>query len=82
MVGILQPYYDKQLKKEIPSNIEMGSSVRLNQYYKKILLGFLTGLGKAIADSPVVLDPADPSTYKNLFSHLTDNQKKPFTGNS
>lgn len=76
LVGILQSYYDKQLKKELPSDIELGTTVHLNQYYKKILLGFLTGLGRIIADSPVVLDPADPSTYRDLFSNLTANQKK------
>ena len=76
VVGILQPYYDKQLKAEIPSVIELGSSVKLNQYYKKILLGFLTSLGKVIAESPVVLDPADPNTYKDLVSNITANQKK------
>ena len=76
VVRLLQPYYDKQLKAEIPSNIEIGGGVRLNEHYKKILLGFLTGLGKVIADSPVVLDPADPSTYQSLFSNLTANQRK------
>ena len=76
VVHLLQPYYDNQLKAELPSNIESGGVVRLNEHYKKMLLGFLTGLGQVIADSPVILDPADPNTYKQLFSHLTTNQKK------
>jgi ankyrin repeat protein len=76
VIGILQPYYDKQLKAELPSDIEIGSGVRLNEHYKKILLGFLTGLGRVIAESPVVLDPADPNTYKDLFSNLSAHQRK------
>jgi len=76
VIGILQPYYDKQLNKELPSDIEMGSGVRLSQHYKKILFGFLTSLGRVIAESSVVLDPADPNTYKDLVSNITANQKK------
>ena len=76
VVDTLQPYYDKELKRELPSDIGVGSSVRLNDHYKKILFGFLTGLSRVIANSPVVLDPMDPGTYKNLFSNLTANQKK------
>jgi len=76
VIGILQPYYDKQLKAELPSDIEAGTGVKLNQHYKRILLGFLTGLGRVIADSPVPLDPADPNTYKDFFSNITSNQKK------
>jgi hypothetical protein len=76
VIGILQPYYDKQLNAELPSDIETGTVIRLNQHYKKILLGFLTGLGRVIAESSVVLDPADPSTYQDLFSNMTANQRK------
>jgi hypothetical protein len=76
VIGILQPYYHDKLKAELPSDIESGGVVRLNQHYKDILLGFLTSLGKVIAESSVVLDPADPNTYKELFSNMTTNQKK------
>ena len=73
---ILQLYCDKQLSVELPSDIDMSGGLRLNQYYQKILLGFLSSLGKMIADSPVVLDPADPNTYTDLFSSLTSNHKE------
>ncbi len=76
IIGILQPYYDKQLKEGLPPEIETGSGVKLNQYYKKILLGFLISLGRVIAESSVVLDPADPNTYKEFVSNITANQKK------
>ena len=76
VVDKLKPYYKDHLKDKIPSDMEYGAGVRLNQHYKKILLGFLTGLGRIIAESPVVLDPADPNTYVQLFSNLTDHQKK------
>jgi hypothetical protein len=76
VLGILQSYYDKQLQAELPSDISTGSGLKLSQHYQKILLGFLTGLSQAIAESPVLLDPADPNTYKDMFSNLNDNQKK------
>ncbi len=76
IIGILQLYYDKQLKAELPSDINTDSGLRLNEHYKKILLGFLTSLSRIIAESPVVLDPSDPNTYQNLFENLTVNQKK------
>lgn len=76
VVNILEPYYKQQLKAEIPSDIERGDVVRLNKHYKKVLLGFLTGLGRIIADSPTVLDPADPNTYKDMLSNMTSKQRE------
>jgi hypothetical protein len=71
IVNILEPYYKTELKSASPSDIEKGSVVRLHEHYKQVLLGFLTGLSGIIADSLVVIDPADPNTYKELFSGLT-----------
>ncbi|CAF3304853.1 unnamed protein product [Rotaria socialis] len=76
IVDILEPYYKKELRTEIASDMEVGSAVTLNSHYKKILLGFLSGLSSVIADSPVVLDPSDPNTYRDLFSDLTSNVRK------
>lgn len=74
--GILQPYFDKQLKAELPSDINLDGGIRLSQYYQKILIGFLTSLGNIIAESPVVLDPSDPNTYNDLFINLSTHQKQ------
>ena len=71
IVALLEPYYDTKLKTERPSDMEEGSVVRLNEHYKKVLLASLSGLSSLIADSPVILDPADPNTYRDLFSALT-----------
>ncbi|CAF4320380.1 unnamed protein product, partial [Rotaria sp. Silwood2] len=76
IADILQQHYTKDLATEIPSDAESGSVVRLNDHYKKILLGFLTGLSTIISESDVVLDPADPNTYKELFSSLASNVQK------
>ena len=76
VVNILQPYYNKQLKAEIPSDIERGDVIRLNKHYKKVLLGFLTGLGRIIAESPIALDPADPNTYKDMLSNMASKQRE------
>ena len=70
IVDILEPYYTAKLKNELASDMELGGGVALNQYHKKILLGFLSGLSDLIADSPIVLDPTDPKTYVDLFSGL------------
>ncbi len=69
VVHILQSYLDNL--KPGPGNV-----IRLEQYHEKILHGFLSSLGNAIAKSPVVLDPADPSTYENFVSNINDNQRK------
>jgi hypothetical protein len=50
--------------------------VTLNEHYKGILFGFLSGLSRLIADSSVVLDPTDPSTYRDLFSGLASSITK------
>lgn len=71
IVGILEPYYNAKLRNKLASDMELGSAVTLNEYHKKMLLGFLSGLSTIIADSPVVLDPADPNTYVDLFAGLT-----------
>ncbi|CAF1023290.1 unnamed protein product [Rotaria sp. Silwood1] len=76
IVDMLEPYYNTKLRTELASDMELGSVVSLNDYYKKILLGFLSGLSSIIADSPVVLDPADPNTYRDLFSALTTSVAK------
>jgi hypothetical protein len=76
IIDILEPYYNIDLKPDLPSNIEVGEQVTLNKPNKKVLLGFLTGLGGIIADSPIILDPGDPDTYKKLFSGLTSKLTK------
>jgi hypothetical protein len=76
IVDILEPYYNNKLKNELPSDIEIGSAITLNEHHKKVLLGFLSGLSTCIANSPVVLDPADPNTYVDFFSGLTTSIEK------
>jgi hypothetical protein len=76
IVDLLEPYYNTKLRNELASDMELGSAVTLNEHHKKILLGFLSGLGTLIANSPVVLDPADPQTYVDLFSGLTASTEK------
>ncbi|CAF2738176.1 unnamed protein product [Rotaria sp. Silwood2] len=76
IVDILEPYYNTKLRTQLASDMEIGSAVILGEHYKRILLGFLSALSGIIADSPVVLDPADPNTYRDLFSDLTANIAK------
>ena len=76
VIDILQPYYLNELRSAIPSDIQVGGNVTLNERYKQILLGFLTGLSSVIAGCSVVLDPSDPDTYAQLFSGLTSNLVK------
>ncbi|CAF1406975.1 unnamed protein product, partial [Didymodactylos carnosus] len=54
----------------IPSDIGEGPVVRLKEEYQTMLKGLLAGLSNVIANSSVVLDPADPNTYKELFYSL------------
>lgn len=72
----LQVYYNAKLKNELASDMEQGGSVALSEHYKKVLLGFLSGLNSLIANSPDVLDPFDPQTHIDLFSCLTKNIEK------
>lgn len=76
IVDILEPYYNTKLKTELASDMEQGSVVTLSDHYKKVLLGSLSGLSGLIAHSSVVLDPADPNTYRDLFSALTASAAK------
>ena len=78
VVGVLEQCYKNFIKSQPSSSAEAskGNFVRLSQYYTNILHGFLTGLGQIIADSSVVLDPADPKTYVDLFSNLTAKRKE------
>jgi hypothetical protein len=76
IVDILEPYYNNELKPDIPSDIAIGDPVTLNKDKKKVLFGFLTGIGGVIADCPIILDPGDPNTYKKLFSSLTSKLTK------
>lgn len=75
-MDILKPYFENDLKPDIPSDISIGESVTLNKPNKKILLGFLTGLGTVVTECPILLDPSDPSTYKSLFSGLASKLAK------
>jgi DNA gyrase/topoisomerase IV subunit A len=76
VLHILEPYY-RELRTEHPSTTGPGSAgIWLPEHYKKILLGFLKCLSGIIADSPVVLDPDDPNTYRDLFADLTSNVAK------
>lgn len=78
VVSVLEDCYKKLMKSQQSSaaDASKGNFVRLSQYYTNILHGFLTGLGQIIADSPVVLDPSDPQTHVDLFSHLTAKRKE------
>ena len=76
IVHTLQQYHDAKLKTELASDMEQGGSVALSEHYKKVLLGFLSGLSSLIANSPDVLDPTNPQTYIDLFSCLTKNIEK------
>ena len=73
IVDILEPYYHTKLRTELASDMELGGNVALNEYNRRMLFGFLNGLSTVIANSPIVLDPADPKTYADLFSSLTAN---------
>jgi hypothetical protein len=76
IADILEPYYKTKLRNELASDMELGGGFTLNEYHKKILRGFLSGLSDLIANSLVVLDPTDPKTYVDLFSSLTSSITK------
>lgn len=70
ILAILEPYFKNELKLEVASDEAAGGGLALSERYKKILLGFLGSLSKLIADSPVLLDPSDPSTYDQFFTGI------------
>ncbi|CAF4741467.1 unnamed protein product [Rotaria socialis] len=73
IADILQLHYDRQLKMDIPSDIELEKIVTLDAKYKNILNGVLEGLHNTITGISADLDPADPGTFINLFSKLVTN---------
>lgn len=75
ILHILEAHY-KKLKKELRSDIELDNIVNLTKEYQVMLQGLLGGLSSIIVNSPVVLDPADPSTYVDLFSNLAGDVEK------
>ncbi|CAF0924529.1 unnamed protein product [Adineta ricciae] len=79
ILDILESHYNK-LSIDMRSDVELnrcgGIDIILSQHHQKVLLGFLSGLSDLIANSPIILDPADPKTYVELFSGLTENMVK------
>ena len=75
VTNVLQPYYDRELAAELPSNIGMGGGISLSEQQEKILRGFLDSLGEIITESGVSLDFDNPDTYKELFSNLMSNER-------
>lgn len=67
ILAILESYYTEKLKK-MASNQNFGSDLSLDERQIQILRGFLTALSEIITDSPVVLDPDSPETYKELLN--------------
>jgi hypothetical protein len=76
IVEDLQHHYNADLRKVLASDDVAKGDISLSKRYQGILLGLLGGLSSFIAGSPVVLDPNDPNTYKNLFSDLNSNVAK------
>ncbi|CAF0934026.1 unnamed protein product [Adineta ricciae] len=77
---ILESHYNKLIIRDVLWDEELnpsgGIDIVLSKHHQKVLLGFLSGLSDLIANSPIVLDPADPKTYVELFSGLTENMVK------
>ncbi|UJR18190.1 hypothetical protein I4U23_005091 [Adineta vaga] len=71
----LKPYYEK-LGTEPASDMYTGTSLVLTDHYRKILLGVLGSLNNLIAESSILLDPADPKTYTQFFVGLSENVAK------
>lgn len=73
ILDALEPYYKSELATELASDMHPGSNIVLSERYKKILYGVLGSLNNLIAGNSVLLDPADPNTYTQLFAGLTKN---------
>lgn len=73
ILAALEPYYKTELRTELASDMHAGSNILLSEHYKKIIIGFLGSLNNLIANSSVLLDPADPNTYTQFFVGLTEN---------
>lgn len=76
VLAVLEPYYKTELRTELASDMHAGGNIVLNERYKKILLGLLGSLSNLIAESSILLDPADPNTYTQFFVGLTENAAK------
>ncbi len=76
VLAALEPYYKTELRTELASDMHAGSNIVLSERYKKILLGVLGSLNNLIAESSVLLDPADPNTYTQFFTGLTEHVAK------
>lgn len=76
VLAALEPYYKTELRTELASDMHAGSNIVLSERYKKIMFGVLGSLSNLITTSSVVLDPADPNTYTQLFGGLTENIAK------
>lgn len=76
IIDVLEPYYKTELRTELASDMHAGSNIVLTERYKKILFGVLGSLNNMIGESSVVLDPADPNTYTQLFTGLTQSISK------
>jgi len=69
VLRLLTPHL-RSLTSEAASDQTADRLVSASAEQKKILAGFLTGLSGMIAGGEVALDPADPSTYAQLFANM------------
>ncbi|CAF3833000.1 unnamed protein product [Adineta steineri] len=76
VLDALEPYYKTELRTELASDMHADGNIVLSERYKQILFGFLGSLNNLISGNSVLLDPADPNTYKEFFVGLTDNVAK------
>lgn len=76
VAAVLEPYYKTELRTELASDMHAGSNIVLSERYKKVLLGLLGSLSNLIAESSILLDPADPNTYTQFFVGLTQQTAK------
>lgn len=75
ILSMLQPHY-AELTQELTSNQAAGRLVNLGEAQLTIFYGFMNNLSNLITGSHVTLDPANPQTYRDLFSHMMSTDEK------
>lgn len=68
--------HHQALIRELESREPGRSNITLSERHQQILLGVLRSLNNLIANSSVILNPADPNTYTQFFVGLREDSAK------
>jgi hypothetical protein len=75
VLSMLQPHY-AELSQELTSNQAAGRLINLGEVQLTMFYGFMNNLSDLITGNHATLDPANPQTYKDLFSKMISTDEK------